>query len=770
LDWLMKSMESSNLDLERYKDFMESIDDGVYETDLQGNLTYFNPAFCQIFGIVSTDLHGQNFSKFMTQEQAKIAFEVFNKIFKTRAGVKDILWEIVDQKGEKRIIELSANLILNQAGHGIGFRGIARNVTERLRAQEELKQSEIRYQCAYEASRVAEKQYKTLLDFVPYPMVVFTPNGEVTYLNPAFTLVFGWTLGELQGKTIPYLPAGYEGETLVNIRRLLREKMIPKITTKRLTKDGRILDVIIRGATFSQTEELPGGVLVIFRDTTQEKKQAETNAAILRISMALPNYPDLEELLDYISSEIKELLNVEGAVVMLLDEEKREIYFKGAAYDDQGTQKRAKEVRFPSDRGVAGEVLRTGKPILVPDTGKDPHFYPVVDHQMNFRSKSILDVPLYSRDRIIGVLCAINKKSGPFDDMDVELLSLIAGTVALSIENARFADEIKKAYQEVSSLNRAKSRAINRLSHELRTPVSVLLASLRLLSRKLSNLPNKDWEKTMERAERNLNRLLDIQYEVQDIMQDADSQTGQLLYILLEQAVDALETFFAEEIGEGALVAAIRKKIDDIYFPKSSTLAEIDLNKVVAQRIEAKSAAFTHRNVEVESCFSPVPKICIPEEVFQKVFDGLLRNAIEATPDDGKVRVVVEPKGGGAQLRVEDRGVGITEENQRRIFEGFFSTQETMTYSSKNPYDFGAGGKGADLLRMKIFSERYHFKLEMSSTRCLYIPNDSDECPGQISLCSFCTKNEDCRQSGGTTFTLSFPPTPASGCGVNADE
>jgi PAS domain S-box-containing protein len=752
---------------ERYKAFMENIDDGVYETDLQGNFTFFNPALCEVFGFPFMNLQGQNFSRFMDQIHAKEVFDVFNKIFRTGNGVKDLVWEIIDQHGEKRIIELSANLILNREGQGIGFRGIARNVTERSKAQEKLKESEIRLQCAYEASRVAEKQYKTLLDFVPYPMVVFTPNGEVTYLNPAFTLVFGWTLGELEGRTIPYLPPGFEGETLVNIRRLLREKMIPRIMTKRMTKDGRILDVMIRGATFSQTEELPGGVLVIFRDITQEKKQADTNAAILRISTALPNYPDLEELLDYISREIKDLLNVEGAVVLLLDEEKKEIYFLGAAYDDQGAQKKAKEVRFPAHLGVSGEVIRTGKPIIVPDTGKNPHYYTGVDQQMNFRSKTILDVPLHSRDRIIGVLCAINKKSGPFDETDVELLSLISGTVALSIENARFANEIRKAYQEVSSLNRAKDRAIHRLSHELRTPVSVLLASLRLLSRKLSALPNKDWEKTMERAERNLNRLLDIQYEVQDIMQDADSQTGQLLHLLLEQAVDALETFFTQEVGEGALVEAVRKKIDDIYYPKISTLTEISLDEFIVQRIEAKAPAFAHRRLEMETLLSPVPKICLPEEVLQKVFDGLLRNAIEATPDEGKITVVVGPKGEGAELRIEDKGVGITGENQSRIFEGFFSTQETMTYSSKNPYDFGAGGKGADLLRMRIFSERYHFKLEMSSSRCLHIPKDGDECPGQISRCPFCTQKEDCHRSGGTIFSLYFSPTPPSGCSAS---
>lgn len=106
---------------------------------------------------------------------------------------------------------------------------------------------------------------------------------------------------------------------------------------------------------------------------------------------------------------------------------------------------------------------------------------------------------------------------------------------------------------------------------------------------------------------------------------------------------------------------------------------------------------------------------------------------------------------------VHDYGVGITPGNQRRIFEGFFVARDTRAYSSKRPFDFNAGGKGADLLRMKIFSERYNFKINMTSARCKFIPEESDICPGRISRCAFCNSKEVCYHSGGTTFALFFP-------------
>ena len=751
---------------ERHKAFIENIDDGVYEVDLHGNFTYFNDALVHVFGFPREEIQGQNFSKLMDPDRASAAFDMFNRIYTTGKGFKDVVWETIDKQGEKRTIELSANLIISKKGEKAGFRGIARDVTERNRAQDVLKESELRYQCAYEASRVAEKRYKTLLDFVPYPMVVFTLEGRVSYLNPAFTETFGWTLEELEGKHIPYVPPGLEEQTKESIKRLLKEKVIPREVSQRLRKDGRIVDVMMRGAVFLETEEQPAGEVVLLRDITQEKKLEETNETLLRISMALPSYPDLEDLLDYLSTEIKRLLNVEGALVILLDEEKHELFFMGAAYDDKDTQKRAKEVRYSSEKGVSGQVIRTGKPIIVHDTSRDPNFYSGVDEQLHFKSQSLLDVPLRSSDRIIGVLCAINKREGVFDHTDVELLSLIGATVALSIENARFSKEVKKAYQEVSSLNRAKDRSINRLSHELKTPVSVLLASLRILSKKLEFLPEESWKATVERAWRNVNRILEIQYEVQDIMQDHEYKTYQLLNLLLDQCADELEIMIAEEAGEGRLVERIRGKIREIYGPRESKISNISLGDFVEGRIGAVKPEFAHRDIELITRTQVVSGICVPEDVLRKVVDGLVRNAIEATPDEGRIEVTVQRKGDLAELIVHDCGIGITEDNRERIFEGFFSTQETMAYSSKRPYDFFAGGKGADLLRMKIFGERFNFRIEMESSRCIFIPEDKDLCPGRISECKFCKTQSDCRYSGGTSFRVLFPPAPDQGCAL----
>jgi signal transduction histidine kinase len=112
---------------------------------------------------------------------------------------------------------------------------------------------------------------------------------------------------------------------------------------------------------------------------------------------------------------------------------------------------------------------------------------------------------------------------------------------------------------------------------------------------------------------------------------------------------------------------------------------------------------------------------------------------------------------------VEDTGIGITSENQRLLFNDYFTTGDIMGYATRNPFDFNAGGRGFDLLRMKRFSKRFGFELSLYSVRCRHIPNDADACPGDTERCRYLSRPEECRNSGGTRFTVRFPRGTADG-------
>jgi GAF domain-containing protein len=269
-------------------------------------------------------------------------------------------------------------------------------------------------------------------------------------------------------------------------------------------------------------------------DSTVSKKAEQTNQALFRIARALYRFPRLDRMLDYITRQVRELIGVGGAAVILIDENKREFYIPVATYEDGQAGSKMKEVRFPMDKGVAGYVYRTGRPMIVPDTTQNPYFYDQVDKLSQYHHQNMLDVPLRIQDRMIGVLNAVNKKEGVFDESDVELLSAVANLVALPIENARINEALQQAYDKARKLNRAKAQVIHQLSHELKTPLSVLSASMVLLEKRLPCGDDGTVDRIMARVRRNLKRLLDMQYAIGDMLREQDYQAGGMLSFFMD--------------------------------------------------------------------------------------------------------------------------------------------------------------------------------------------------------------------------------------------
>jgi len=370
----------------------------------------------------------------------------------------------------------------------------------------------------------------------------------------------------------------------------------------------------------------------------------------------------------------------------------------------------------------------------------------------------VCTVPFSIDEGCSGLLGLGSKIIGdPYSAEDKDLLETLVNNLVVSLKNARASEALKEAYEEVSSLNKAKDKVINHLSHELKTPVALLVGSLAQLERKLKAVPQVNWQRPFYRAQRNLDRLVDIQCEVEDIMQGREYKSHQLLSTLLEQCADELEVLVLEQVEEGTVVELIRNRIEEIFGLRETVADNVVLDQFVIEKIEEMRPLFSHRQVDVITETEPTQTILIPSDPLEKVVRGLIKNAIENTPDEGKIEVAVRNKRRGVELVVRDAGVGIVSEDCKRIFEGFYPTQEIIAYSSKKPFDFNAGGKGADLLRMNIFSERFNFKFDMSSSRCRHIPLPSDICPGRISRCRFCAGVEDCYSSGETTFRLFFP-------------
>ncbi len=139
--------------------------------------------------------------------------------------------------------------------------------------------------------------------------------------------------------------------------------------------------------------------------------------------------------------------------------------------------------------------------------------------------------------------------------------------------------------------------------------------------------------------------------------------------------------------------------------------------------------AASHRSVSLISDLFPVRTDLVDKRTLSIILETLVKNAVENTPDEGTITISLQETHAGISLQVKDEGVGIPLADQSFIFEGFHHTQATDEYSSKEPFDFNAGGKGLELLRLKILSETGLFEISFESRRCRYIPTSRDHCP-----------------------------------------
>ena len=607
-----------------------------------------------------------------------------------------------------------------------------------------------------QAGRSDTAPYGAFFEFLTDPVLVGNMDGTVAYINPAFEMVFGWTREELAGRRIPFVPDREKAATRAGIERLLAENVLHGFETRRLTRDGRILDVVIDGTLLTDAAGRPSGQVITLRDVSAAKQAGQTNQALLRIARALYRFPQLDQMLTYITGQVQELIRAAGAAVILIDETRQEFYIPVASYSDRVAGDRMRGIRFPVDKGVAGYVYRTGRPLIVPDTQQCPHFYEQVDREAGFRHENMLDVPLRVQDRMIGVLCAVNKQEGAFDDADADLLSAVANVVALPIENARITEALQHSYENVQALNRAKEQVIHHLSHELKTPLSVLSAALGLLEKRLPDHSDPAVDRILGRMNRNLRRLMDMQYEIGDMLRDQKYSAHGMLSFLLAASRDMLVSLIEAAPDSGRAPEAIQATIDREFGRVDDPCAAIALDRLVPIHLETLKPSFTHRRIRLETRLAPAAAVDIPLDVMEKILEGLVRNAIENTPDQGRVAIVVRDSDQGPVLEVQDTGVGMTREKQRLIFNHYFAPGDTMSYASRSPYDFDAGGKGFDLLRITVFSERYCFETRMTSRRCRFIPLDSDVCPGAIERCRHCRSTETCDASGGTTMQIRF--------------
>jgi signal transduction histidine kinase len=385
------------------------------------------------------------------------------------------------------------------------------------------------------------------------------------------------------------------------------------------------------------------------RRTAEHQARRETEAryrdlsTVVRLNLEVGAELSVDRVLARIVDQIADDLGFHIVSVMLIDEDGEHMTIRAA----RGLASRIiSGVKVEVGRGVSGWVAQTGQPLLVNDIENHPLFKKLKSHG-RYSSKSLISVPLKVQDRVIGVLNGNNRGDGEVLTVhDLRLLSIFASQASLTIERARLyqhledkAAELSAAYERLREVDQMKSDFITNVSHEFRTPLTIILGYLDILKGRA--------------AEPALVKMVDI------TLAEAHRLSG-----LMEDITDML-----------------RLDTGGVTFE----FAAVSLEEFLRQAVAERSRRFAEKRVEMKVEIPPgLPAVRMDSLKMSRVLDKLLDNSLKFTPAGGVCRVRVLPwQEGAVVVMVEDSGPGIPISDRERVFGRFEQGGDIMTDKPK---------------------------------------------------------------------------------------
>ncbi len=364
--------------------------------------------------------------------------------------------------------------------------------------------------------------------------------------------------------------------------------------------------------------------------STDLRTMAEQMARLIEVSVTLNSTLNLEELLQFIIRSATEILDCESVSILLYDEKRGRLIFAAATGSDP---KRLAETPVPLDNSLAGTIFRENQRISISDVQADARHYPAVSQNANFKVKNLLGVPMRIKERPTGVLEALNKRGGDFDETDADILAVIASQAAVAIHNARLVRALQDAYDELNTADQLKTNFLALASHELRTPLGVIIGYATFLQEESPG-------ELSEHAKQVLNAAMQMR--------------------VLVDAMTNLDMLRSKEMVMHRLVIPVQQVLRSAH-------------DEVKKLADAKG-----QHLKLELPEAPIPVKCDPERL-TSVFVNLLDNAVRFTPEGGTITLGATVRTGAVLLWVQDTGVGIPPEEMKRIFQGFYQIEPHTT-------------------------------------------------------------------------------------------
>ncbi|MFZ5916773.1 MAG: GAF domain-containing protein [Chloroflexota bacterium] len=359
----------------------------------------------------------------------------------------------------------------------------------------------------------------------------------------------------------------------------------------------------------------------------QTQHRLEEVSTLYTLANQMTSSLDVPVVLDAIVNILKRVLNCRGCCIFLLNPKTQMLEIKASA---GMALRESQALRIAIGEGVIGRVVQSATPINLPDRRQEPHM-----KHFDPQVRSLLVVPLITKDRVIGTLSVDDLKVGAFGEDVGRLLIIAAAQAAAHIENAQLyeglkerAKKLEEAYADLQEADRKKDEFVQNVSHELRHPLSFVKAYVELF------------------LDGTLGPITDSQREsLEIVVQRTDAITNLVNDILTLQQLDR-EHMTMKPTKIEHLVRSAVKTVEP-------TAAQMGL----ALRVVVEGS---------------LPIVSVDPGRINQVMNNLLGNAVKFSPNGGTITVRVRQVADAVQVEVADEGIGIPASKLDKIFERFY--------------------------------------------------------------------------------------------------
>ncbi|HEX8456711.1 MAG TPA: PAS domain S-box protein [Pyrinomonadaceae bacterium] len=626
---------------------IESADDAIISKTLQGRITSWNKGAERIFGYTADEIIGRSITTLIPEDHLE---EEPNIIARLRAGERVEHYETVRVRKDGTLVDISLTVspIKDETGRVIGASKIARDITERRRAQRALNESTTRLNLAMAASRLGDWNWDAATD-----IVTFSETAALIFDIPPGPHMTWTQMQEM-------IHESDRERVRLAVERSVVEHSDYDIEYRITRADEQERWIMARGRGLYEDDGQAKGMLGVIQDITDRKRteaalseQTEALRTVNEVGQLISAELDLHKLVQAVTDAATELTGAQFGSFFynVLNEE-------GASYTLYTLSGVPREAfaHFPMPRAtdLFGPTFRGEGVIRIADVAKDPRYgknspyYGMPEGHLPVTS--YLAVPVISRSgEVLGGLFFGHPEAGVFTERHERIVEGMAAQSAVAMDNARLFEEARRTrieaeraaaenerlYREAQESNRIKDEFLATVSHELRTPLTAILGWSHLLR---TNTGNGDFAgKAFETIERNARAQAQL---IDDLLDVSRIITGKL-------------------------------RID---------VRPIDPNTFIEAAIESVKPGAEAKGVRLQRIIDTgVVSVAGDPVRLQQVVWNLLANAIKFTPRGGRVQVKLERVNSHVELTVSDTGAGIAPEFLPHVFDRFRQADQRKT-------------------------------------------------------------------------------------------